>query len=452
MIGKRSLTWVGLILLAGVFVAVFVSVLDMRISKGDAYPHYATYRTDPLGASGLYEAFGKMSSYDVETNMTSLMDIDGLDNETVLFLLGVPRKSFDKIRIPDHSPVLKAIKENGTRLVLTIDPVSVPTKHQNTLSEDEDAWLDRRKKRREELRKRVKEAGEKSKEDKELSKEDKEKTIKEEEEERRILSEAEAIKELGPKLIHRFGIEIPDPKKFERPEDGWSTESGKSILPGGITKQIPVWRSQYRLEVAEDNVGDWKIAATVGGEPVVAERKLGKGSIVLTTDSYFASNEALYDGADSEFLLWLTGGKKRLVFDETMHGTENKTGTVKLIRQFRLHGFMIGLFIFVMLWAWKSASSLAPGDEDTELGLIGGGGTVSGSDAKSGFIRLLQRSIPGRELIDNCLATWKSSQVTKLSEDQQQKIDEIVRVHRIDPTHQNAVTTYQKIAALLRKK
>ena len=76
---KRTLAWVGLIFLASIFLSVFVGVLQMRITKGDAYPHYATYRTDPLGASGLYEAFGKIPGVSAQRNLQSLMKIDSLD-------------------------------------------------------------------------------------------------------------------------------------------------------------------------------------------------------------------------------------------------------------------------------------------------------------------------------------------------------------------------------------
>jgi hypothetical protein len=135
-----------------------------------------------------------------------------------------------------------------------------------------------------------------------------------------------------------------------------------------------------------------------------------------------------------------------------MHGSVEKTGAIKLLKEFRLHGFMIGLLVFILLWAWKSASSLAPGDENTERGLVGAGGMVSGEDAKSGFIRLLQRNIAKRDLIETCLATWKHSQITTIPEDKEKQIGDVTRLHKVNPRTNQTVSTYLKIADILKKR
>ncbi|MDF1816365.1 MAG: hypothetical protein P1V20_29465 [Verrucomicrobiales bacterium] len=448
---KRTLSWVGIVFLAGIFIAVFVNVLEMRLSKGDIYPHYATFRTDPLGSSGLYEAFGRIPGLTVERNQESLMKIDNLDKDTALFLLGVPQSSFSRIRIPDDSPVLEAIKEEGLRLIVTVDPGRVPQKHINTLSNNEQEWLEKRRREREERQRKIKEG----KQEEEKPVEKKKKDLPKEEEaddDFDVEIELERIAALGPKMQDRFGISIADVKKFDRPEEGWPTTRGDSLQKNALPDKTPLWKSQYRFSVDSEHREEWKIAATVAGAPVLAERKLGKGSIVFATDSFFASNDALYSGADSAFLLWLTGGKTRLVFDETMHGSVESTGAIKLLRQYRLHGFLIGIFVFVVLWAWKSASSLSPGDEAAERGIIGADGAVSGEDAKSGLVRLLQRSIPGNELIDRCLATWGESQTTKLPVEKERQIREIARQHKVDFRSHSILDTYRKISEVLRRK
>ena len=142
---KRTLAWVGIIFLGGIFAAVFINVLEMRIGKGDVFPHYSSYRTDPLGASGLYEAFGRLPGMTVMQNQESLMQIDSLDGDTALFLLGVPKGQFFQLRIPDDSPVLEAIEKRGARLILTVNPERVPDKHINTLTRDEEEWMDERR-------------------------------------------------------------------------------------------------------------------------------------------------------------------------------------------------------------------------------------------------------------------------------------------------------------------
>jgi hypothetical protein len=458
---QRTLAWVGLIFLAGIFLTVFVSVLQMRITKGDAYPHYASYRTDPLGTSGLYEALSRIPGVSAQRNVQSLMKIDSLDADSSLFLIGVTATAFKRIRVPDQSPVLEAIEKKGARLILTLNPERVPDVHLNTLSENEEEWLEKRRKKREEERRKLEKAKNKSSEpdtpkptakEEEMKKAGPHSKKKDDKKDSTTEIELDKIREIGPRMTDRLGIDLADVKKYERPGDGWEATPGNSIQDGGMAKNLPEWKSQYRFEIPETHRDVWKVAARVDGEPVVVERKLGQGSVVLTTDSYFASNEALFNGGDSEFLTWLIAGKSRLFFDETMHGSEETVGTMTIVRQYRLHGFVLGILVFVVLWAWKSASSLVPGSEAIERGLIGTSGTVSGEDAKSGFISLLQRSIPGRELIPNCLATWKSSHIREITPQIEQEISAITGQHLHDPKANPTIDTYLKIAGLLRKK
>ena len=469
MLGSRSLTWIGIALLAAMLVGVFLTVMGWRVSKGDFYPHYSSVRTDPLGASGLFESFQRMPGIDVIRNTRSLLAIEGLDGDTALFLLGMPQSQFRQIRIPDDSPVLNAVREKGARLVITVDPQRVPREVREVFSESEEEWLERRRKVQEERRKRNRKkagSGKEAKADQDKdTKKSPEKAGKaapkkkdqgseqdDDEEDGLNKREKEMTEDLGPRMGDRWGIRIARAKDYDRPESGWDTKAGQSIQPSGAPRAVPEWKSPYRFEIETAEKNKWIVAATSEGKPVVVERKLGKGSIAMATDSFFASNESLFAGGHSEFLLWLTGLKSRLVFDETIHGSKETAGVVKTLRLYRLHGFLIGVIFFVVLWAWKSASSLAPGDEETEKGWIAPGGTVSGEDAKSGFVRLLQKSIPGKELIDNCLAAWRGSQTASLPAEKEAKLVALIKRHRNHPREFGILPAYRSISQLLRKK
>ena len=295
MINKRTLAWVGLALLALGFVLVFMKVLEIRFSSGDVYPHYATFRNDPLGCSALYESFEALDNFSVDRNLKALTAISGLDGDTALFLLGLPWDEFERLRAKDDSPVVQAIKEKGARLIITLNPKMVPQTFRTRKPDEEEDWIERRRKLREE-RAKEKSGGE-------IDEEDKKRIEKE--------LEKDKTEALGERFHKQLGVEIPDVEDFTRPDEGWETKPGKSIDPKGVPKSLPIWYSQYRLKPGNKN---WKSALLVGKEPVVLERKWGKGSILIATDSFFASNEALHSGGDPEFLLWLTGGKSKLVF------------------------------------------------------------------------------------------------------------------------------------------
>lgn len=439
MINRRTLSWVGLILLSAGFLVIFGRVMEMRISSGDIYPHYATLRNDPLGCSALYDSFTALEGYTVEQNMAPLTAVKGIDGDTALLLLGLPWDSFKNLRARDDSPVIRAVKDDGARLVITLNPQIVQESFRKKNSEEEDDWIERRRKLRDKLRREREDKKEENSNDK--KEEDGENDDLSEEE---IELEQEAILSFGTTLSARLSVEIPDLGDYKRPEDGWETKAGKSAH---LPSDTPNWFSQYRLQANDEA---WKEIVLIDGVPVVLERRFGKGTVVLATDTFFASNESLHEGGNPEFLMWLTGGKKRIVFDETIHGSVQAGGAMMLIRRYQLHGVFFGLFIFIGLWAWRSATSLTPGDEAVDRGLVGGS-AVSGEQNNSGFVRLLKRSVPGKELISQCLDIWRKSQTSHISPEQEKQVSSIVSLHQEDPKKHSIAETYQAISKVLKK-
>lgn len=465
---RATATKLGLVLLGTFLVAGFFGVLEKRFAEGGIYPYYASFRSDPLGTSVFYESLDRIETLSVRRNLTDLNSVQGLDEETVILLLGYPRDGFEEIRAPESSPVMKAV-EAGARLVITMNPELVPEKFQPGGSDLEDEWIERRRRIREERaarrvstpkpgvgggetpvtpKKEAKDPGGKSTAETEVEKE----TTGETEEEKEAKEEAEMEKQmeevLGPPLTKKLGFQIPSSDSFNRPSEGWETRAGESTT-GKVPGDLPLWRSQYRF-LAKDP--SWKAVVSVGEDPVVIERPFGKGSVVLASDSYFASNESLHLGAEPEFLLWLIGGKRNVIFDETIHGTVETGGAMKLIRRYRAHGIFFGLIAFLALWAWRSAVPLVPGSEDQERGLVGEGGAVMGEGTGSGLIRLLRRSVPATSLLSQCVDVWTQSRAAGASSPEREKMDRVLARHRREPKQFGIVEAYRGIVELLRKR
>lgn len=490
---KTTATVIGLVLLGFALVAGFLAVLEKRFAEGGLYPHYASYRTDPLGTSVLYESLERLDGVSVRRNLTQLNGIQGLDADSVLLLLGYPRDSFEDLRATPDSPVLKAVEE-GARLVITINPELVPEVYQPRLSEDEEDWMDRRRRIRESLGRpggggkeagpedepsvkdanktakpvsgkdaasEVKEEGSEAKEKRSERKDKgsevekdakggtKTKETGEEKEDEEARLEREMEEQIGPPLTEKLGVEIPAPGAFQRPEEGWETRPQKTKGKAGFTGERPVWRSQYRFKPSD---AQWREILFVGKEPVVLERPFGKGTVVLATDTYFASNEGLHLGGEPGFLLWMLGGKTKVIFDETIHGTSESGGAMKLIRRYRAHGVFAGLLLFLVLWAWRSASPLVPGSEEADRGLVGEGGTVLGEETGSGLIRLLRRSVPPSALLSRCVEIWGSSSASRVPEKARQGVAQVVERHQRDPKQFGIAEAYAAIVELLRKR
>lgn len=435
---RRLYTWIGLITLAVFLVIGFVEVMERRFADGDVYPHYASFRSDPLGTSALYETLERMDAFQVRRNIKHLNTVKGIDGDTVLLLLGYPREDFPDLRAPEDSAVMKAVKEDGARLVITVNPGLVPEKFLPSTTEEEEDWMERRRKLREEKLKR--ERGD----DEEESEEEKEAKKESEEEFENRMDEA-----LGNRLMKELGFKVESLEEFERPESGWELSPGRSLGGKRVKGGLPIWYSQFRLE---DLASDWKQVALSDDKPVVVERRYGKGSVVIATDTFFVSNEALHLEPVPDFLLWMLGGKTKVVFDETIHGSRESGGAMKLIRRYRLHGVFFGLLVFVVFWAWRSASPLAPGSEELDRGLIGSGDAVAGEETGSGLIRLLRGSVPPGELLQQCLSIWRESSRREVSPEAEKEIESIVARHKGDPRRFSLVQSYREISEVLRRR
>lgn len=467
----------GLILLGVLLVAGFFGVLEKRFAEGGIYPYYASFRNDPLGTSAFYESLEGLGTVTVSRNITHLNSVTGLDADTAILLLGYPRDGFEDIRAPENSPVMKAVEE-GARLVLTMNPELVPEKYRPTLSEFEDDWIERRRRIREEQANRGndptpvagdgpvvdpspdanrkeempgKKVGEQAPEAKSKDSQEKDDKETKEKEDSDELEEFEKQMEgiLGPTLPKKLGFKVPSADVFERPAEGWETRAGESVGGVKVPAELPMWRSQYRFKATDDS---WKPVVWVDEQPVVIERSFGKGTIVLASDTYFVSNESLHHGAEPEFLLWLIGGKGKVIFDETIHGTTETGGAMKLIRRYRGHGIIFGLLAFFALWVWRSAVPLVPGTEERERGLVGGSGAVMGEGTGAGLIRLLRRSVPSTGLLAQCVETWAQSRTSGTDGSVREKIDRVVARHRQDPKQFGIADAYQGIVEVLRKR
>ena len=443
---RRMLTWGALITMGVALIVIFTAVMERRFVEGDIYPYYASFRSDPLGTSAFYETLNELPDYEVSRNVSHLNNISGLDEDTTLLLLGYPRDDLQELRAPEDSPVMKAVKK-GARLVITVNPELVPEKFRPARSEEEDDWLERRRKLREDRLREEKDSriedptpeGGSSDEDVPGSK------AGEEEEE----FESRMISMFGARMTSRLGFNLMGLEEYERPENGWETEVGKSFSAKRSELAVPTWYSQYRLEIPDKS---WHAVAAVDGKAVVVERRWGRGSIVVATDSFFVSNEALHREAVPEFLIWLVGKNSKVVFDETIHGTLETGGTMKLIRYYRLHGVFLGIIFFVVLWAWRSSSSLAPGSEELERGLVAPGGAITGQPMDGGLIHLLKKSIPRKDLLEHCVEIWHSSRQREVLEKNEKQVREILARHQSDPKKFGVVEAFRSISEALRRR
>jgi hypothetical protein len=194
----------------------------------------------------------------------------------------------------------------------------------------------------------------------------------------------------------------------------------------------------------------WKTIYTREANAVVIERNFGTGSIVIATDSYFLSNEAMLRDRHADLLAWLVGASRNVVFDEAHLGVTEQPNVATLLRKYRLYWFAAGLLLLAGLFIWKNALSLVPPHSAEQVQDY-----VTGKDAAAGFDSLLRRSISPRDLFAVCFIEWKKSagQTRKYSAARIQQAEASFDAENALPAKdRDPVRAYQNISRILQTK
>lgn len=409
---QRS-TALNLALLIAVFIAsgwVFMTLISQRFSSGEIYPHYSSLRTDPLGAKAFYEALDNSGAWECERNYKNLEKLEGASDRT-LMLLHVPAALFSMDAGSDARVILGYAAAGG-RVVITIDGQSTTW----------DKIVDRAKQRREENRLKKKEGKKKS-----SNKVEPEKAKKDQSTGDKTKHEDDEEKPLDESL----GIFIKPRDFVMTPKGSYALEATHELnLPA---KDLPEWYSKTALAFEKPKdpaavipdpkksekmdekeadkpvptkpvaAGKWKVLAKLNDDIMIAERRFGQGSIVVVTDSYFASNEALMKEPSPVFLSWLVGDRRHVIFDETHLGTAENPGIMTLAMRYHLQGFFFAGLVLFALYVWQSSTSLVPPDDSLELA----SNHVSGHGATAGLVSLLRRGIPVAQVLRKGMETFE---------------------------------------------
>jgi hypothetical protein len=203
---------------------------------------------------------------------------------------------------------------------------------------------------------------------------------------------------------------------------------------------------QWHSGIVFTNLGPlWRVIYARGTNAVIIERKFGEGSVVMATDSYFISNEAMTKDRHTDLLAWLIGPNKNVVFDESHFGIVETSGVATLMRKYRLEGLVGGLILLAVLFIWKNSLSLVPPLADGKRENF-----VTGRDSATGFVNLLRRSVARRDILATCFAEWKKSttQKGKTSSPRFQQAETIFSSEN-SVSGSNPIETYKKISETL---
>ena len=434
MLKRPGFTALVALLLAAALVYGVAQLFALRLEHGDVYPPYSTLRTDPLGAKAFYEALAELPGTDVRRNFRPLVRLLPAKPVTLIYA-GVKRQSEWG---EEEFRELQSLVASGTRVVFAFTP-------EEPLSQDDEPAKTSEPKEPLPSEKTPEstppavdenEAGEKAGDSKDGSvpkKADDEKKKadekKKEEAEKKHTVEFSAVaarlgftfRRLTEKEVQgdTATAHLADPGLSMEPEISWHSAAYFSDLKPG-------WRTLY----AND------------GRAVIAERTFGSGTIVLASDSYFLSNEALLRERAPRLLAYLAGSAREIVFDEEHHGVTEDANIASLARKYRLHGLVAGALLAVALFIWQSSAPFLP----PPASRLPDPGIVRGKSAEEGFINLLRRAVKPSELLAMCAAEWKKSF------DPEGRSDKAAHLEKVLAEKRDPVAAYQTISQVLSQK
>jgi hypothetical protein len=382
-----------------IFIALFVygvtHLLILRFEKGDAYPPYSSFRSDPLGTKAFYQGLGLLPGIETVRNVEPLQKGCRL-SETTLFLFGLQASRFSAM----GQASVKALEEaalGGGRVVICFASAHVqpapPSKEKEKPGAPQEG------------------------------------TNQENDEEQELYGKEYVD------LTERWGVET-DP--FEKGDTEASLTAPEKVLPSSLP-----WHGTLVFEPQEP---DWQVVYARARKPVLIERPYGKGTLVLSSDSFFISNEAMKRQRYPQLLSWLCGTHRKIVFDETHLGVSKVPGIATLLRKYGLAPFFISLIVLALLAIWKQAARLVPVYDEE-----GRASVDTGKDTFTGFTNLLRRNIPPDHILSACLEEWKGS----FTHGRQNlsallpRIQEILAEDRARPKrNRNPVQAYREISGL----
>lgn len=381
---------------AGLFAGTFYFLLKGRFDRGDVYPPSSSLRSDPLGTMIFYESLKGLPGVRVTRDHSAVNRLPG-GKGTTYMQFAARSGDWDVLPVEAFRSIDRFLLEGG-RLVITLSPEYA-------------GWRARRKKEEKE------EAGE----------EKPKKEEKKKEEDAHFVS-----------LKEKWGLCLE-----MVPSEGDGEYLVQNVSAAGLPSELK-WHGETILK---DPSSSWRILYRGKEGPVMAEMKRGPGSVVVATDSYFASNEALARDRQPALLAWLVGAADNIVFDEAHFGIMESPGIAALVHKYRLFGGVAALLVLAGLFVWKSSSPLVPCRKKED----GGEDFVVGRNTTAGFVGLLRRNIPADQVFDVCLQEWRKSFDRIASAREKSAVEGIVRSEEARPVRErNPVDAYQKIRAILR--
>ena len=382
-------------LIGAAFVLGVVKLFLLRFEAGDVYPAYSSLRSDPLGSRAFYSSLENVDRARVSRNYLPLQDFE-FEQQTAFFYIGI--EAFDSQAMPvEWFKIFERLTDKGGRLVLSFLPVEKKPANwrmqkcfvpQRDLKDKDEKPL-----------------GDALEDSENPAKHSRMNSASRNDDTRPQTPPVHYVPDKSANCVSlkdRWGLTFAF---ADRPSDK-AVRFSDDLTPA-LVESLPrtiSWHTALYFDELEDS---WRKIYTADGKPVMIERPFGRGSLVLSADSFFLSNEALRFERHPELLAWLLGDSENIVFDETHFGILRHPGVMDLIQKYRFHWFILAVAFLAILFIWKNSVSFIPPPNRSRSRSLKE--VISDHDSIQGLISLLHRNIPTRQLLQTCADEWQRS-------------------------------------------
>jgi hypothetical protein len=407
---------------AAAFVAGLTWLFQLRVGQGDVFPPYSTLRADPLGTRALYEALIELPGMQVERSLKPLKKLSEQPARTIV-VAGMRRRDWESFSVEEANALDAAVRA-GSRVVVIFRAenrdVFEELESLKELKEAEEKKAAERAKaeKKKEAEKKGDKGAEKSPPAARTSPRNDE-------------DKGDEVKIEQADWVRRWGLELRKRQIMDRNEGALRHALAPQALPHSVK-----WKSDLYFHLTQGS--DWEVVYTRGLSPVMAEMKRGLGSVVMASDAYFLSNEAMQKDRALELLSWVIGGNARVVFMESHLGVQEDVGIAKLARRYGLAGAFFMLLLLTALFVWqRMALFVPPARESAETALT--------YHPSAGLEALLRRALPAGKLVETCVAEW--TRTVRASEADKARVTVAAQTGKTSPAD-----TYNAIVRALRRR
>jgi hypothetical protein len=130
----------------------------------------------------------------------------------------------------------------------------------------------------------------------------------------------------------------------------------------------------------------------------MAMRRAGKGELVAVSQQWFLLNETIKSHPNPVLLDFLTGGRRSIWVDETLHGLRQDKGILWLVQRYRLQVALMLSWVALLLLLWSMSGDLMRRPARDQVAEIMRHDETAGVAGR----RLMQRSIAAELVVAEC--------------------------------------------------